>query len=102
MPTGKIAKFDPQQLAQRLQDLDGWRLAANREAIAKSFEFADFNRAWAFMQHVAALAGELDHPPEWSNIYNRVDITLTTHEAGGVSARDITMAQRIDRGAGAA
>ncbi len=97
MPSPKIEKFDPQTLAQHLQNLDGWTAANNREAIQNNFKFKNFNEAWAFMNRIALLAEKMNHHPEWFNIYNRVDITLTTHDAGGVSERDIKMAKEIDK-----
>ncbi len=73
----------------------GWALAADKKSIAQTFKFKDFVEAWAFMTHVALLAEKGDHHPEWSNVYNRVEITLTTHEAGGVTGRDIALADAI-------
>jgi 4a-hydroxytetrahydrobiopterin dehydratase len=73
-----------------------WRMVEGRDAIERSFKFKDFSAAWAFMTRVALLAEKLDHHPEWSNVYNRVVITLTTHDAGGLSARDVAMAGAID------
>lgn len=73
-----------------------WSLARGGEAIARSFVFADFSEAFAFMARVALLAEQRDHHPEWSNVYNRVDITLTTHDVGGLSQRDVEMAEKID------
>ena len=79
-----------------LAALPGWRLRADGLAIERDFKFADFNEAFGFMTRVALLADKHDHHPEWSNVYNRVAITLTTHDAGGLSARDVTMAKAID------
>ncbi|MEX2616348.1 MAG: 4a-hydroxytetrahydrobiopterin dehydratase [Alphaproteobacteria bacterium] len=84
-----------------LATLTGWTVAAGRDAIEKSFRFPDFNAAWGFMTRVALQAEKLDHHPEWSNVYGSVDITLTTHECGGLSERDIQLAAFIDRAAGA-
>jgi 4a-hydroxytetrahydrobiopterin dehydratase len=81
-------------LAERLP---GWRLVEGRDAIARRFEFADFSAAWGFMARVALLAERMGHHPEWSNVWNRVDIVLTTHDAGGLSARDVALAEAIDR-----
>lgn len=77
--------------------LPEWRMAEGRDAIHRSFRFRDFGEAWGFMSRVALLAEAQDHHPEWSNVYNRVDITLTTHDAKGLSARDVTLARAIDR-----
>jgi len=76
--------------------LPAWRLMEGRDAIARSFRFKDFSEAWGFMSRVALLAEAQDHHPEWSNVWNRVDIVLTTHDAGGLSARDIRLARAID------
>ncbi|WP_374409169.1 4a-hydroxytetrahydrobiopterin dehydratase [Pelagerythrobacter sp.] len=73
-----------------------WSLIREGEAIARTFEFADFNAAFGFMTRVALLADKADHHPEWSNVYNRVEIALTTHDAGGLSRRDAEMAKAID------
>lgn len=82
-----------------LAQLDGWSEAEGRDAIAKDFRFADFNAAFAFMTRVALKAERMDHHPEWSNVYNRVAIVLSTHDAGGVTARDVELARFIDRAA---
>ncbi len=79
--------------------LSGWREVEGRDAIAKAFRFDDFNAAWGFMNRVALRAEELDHHPEWSNIYGAVDITLTTHDCNGLSQRDIELARLIDEAA---
>jgi 4a-hydroxytetrahydrobiopterin dehydratase len=73
-----------------------WHLRADGKAIERSLRFADFNAAFGFMTRVALHADKVDHHPEWSNVYNRVDITLTTHDADGLSARDAEMAAAID------
>jgi len=79
-----------------LSELPGWHLREDKLAITREFKFRNFSEAWAFMSRVSLLAEAQDHHPEWSNVYNRVSITLTTHDAGGLSARDIRMAQAID------
>ena len=76
--------------------LPEWTLVQGRDAIRRQFRFADFSAAWAFMSRVALLAEKLDHHPEWSNVYNKVDVVLTTHDAGGLSARDVALAQAMD------
>ena len=80
-----------------LAGLPEWHLRDDKLAIVRRFKFADFSQAFAFMTRVALLAEKRDHHPEWSNVYNWVEITLTTHDAGGVSARDVDMAGAIDR-----
>lgn len=79
-----------------LEGLPEWDYQDGRDAITRSFTFDDFSQAFAFMTQVALLAEKADHHPEWSNVWNRVDILLTTHDAGGLSGRDIDMAQAID------
>ena len=76
--------------------LPEWRLLPDRDAIRREFRFRDFSEAWGFMARVALLAEAQDHHPEWSNVWNRVEITLTTHDAGGLSARDVALAKAID------
>ena len=80
-----------------LADLPEWGLRGDGLAIEREFRFKTFSEAWAFMSRVALLAEKHDHHPEWSNVYNRVAITLTTHDAGGLSERDAAMARAIDR-----
>ena len=85
--------------AERVDALDGlsdWDYDEGRDAISRSFTFENFSEAFAFMTQVALAAEKADHHPEWSNVYNRVDITLTTHDAGGLSSRDVDMAGFID------
>ena len=80
-----------------IQTLEGWAVdPGDGDAIQKTFRFADFNAAFGFMTRVALMADKRDHHPEWSNVWNRVDIRLTTHDAGGLSERDIDMAAAID------
>lgn len=85
------------ELASALDSLPGWSVVPGRSAITKSFKFADFNAAFGFMARVALSAEKLDHHPEWFNVYNRVDITLSTHDASGVTALDITLASLVDQ-----
>jgi 4a-hydroxytetrahydrobiopterin dehydratase len=79
-----------------LAGLRDWRLRDDGLAIVRDFSFADFSEAFAFMTRVALYAEKADHHPEWSNVYNRLHVTLTTHDAGGLSQRDVKMAQAID------
>ncbi|HMM15593.1 MAG TPA: 4a-hydroxytetrahydrobiopterin dehydratase [Parvibaculum sp.] len=85
-----------------LQSLKGWTKVRGRDAIAKTYLFRDFNEAFGFMSRVALAAEKSDHHPEWFNVYNKVEVTLTTHDANGVSERDIRLAQFMDRIAGRA
>jgi len=90
---------EPLSEAERADALDGlpdWDFDEGRDAIRRSFAFADFSEAFAFMTRVALLAEKADHHPEWSNVWNRVEVLLTTHDAGGLSGRDVDMAQAID------
>jgi len=80
-----------------LAEIKGWREVPGRDAIARSFTFKDFNEAFAFMTRVALRAEKMDHHPEWFNVYNRVDVTLATHECGGLSERDVKLAKYIDK-----
>ncbi len=83
-----------------LARLAGWSEAAGRDAIAKTFVFADFNAAFGFMTRAALVAEKLDHHPEWFNVYKTVEVTLSTHDAGGVTTLDVTLAEAMDRIAG--
>jgi 4a-hydroxytetrahydrobiopterin dehydratase len=83
-----------------LAKLSGWSEVSGRDAIAKTFTFKDFNQAFGFMTRVALLAEKMDHHPEWSNVYKTVAVTLATHDAGGVTDLDITLAEAMDRIAG--
>lgn len=80
-----------------LNDLPQWSLHNDRDAICKRYEFKNFNAAFGFMSRVAMKAEKMDHHPEWFNVYNKVDITLTTHSAGGVTALDIELATFMDK-----
>lgn len=87
-------------VAEALKGLPLWRShEGERPAIARSLAFADFNAAFGFMTRVALLADKVDHHPEWSNVYNRVEVLLTTHDAGGVTDKDVDMARFIDQAA---
>ena len=86
--------------SEALAGLAGWAFDADRNGIARRFTFADFGEAFAFMTRVALEAEKADHHPEWSNVWNRVDILLSTHSAGGVTAKDIALAGRIGEIAG--
>lgn len=83
-----------------LARLNGWSEASGRDAITRKFMFADFNEAFGFMTRVALVAEKLDHHPEWFNVYKTVEVTLSTHDAGGLTARDITLAAAMDKIAG--
>lgn len=79
-----------------LAALKEWNEVPGRDAIQRSLKFADFNHAWGFMSRVALAAEKADHHPEWSNVYNKVEIVLSTHDAGGLSDKDVALAKLID------
>ena len=83
-----------------LAQLPGWSAVDGRDAITRSFKFKDFNAAFGFMTRVALKADKMDHHPEWSNVYNKVDVVLTTHDANGVTAKDVDLARFMDQVAG--
>lgn len=85
-----------EEKTRALATLPNWDKVANRNAIEKTFVFADFDAAFAFMEQVAKKAGAMNHHPEWFNVYNRVEVTLSTHDAGGVSEKDIELARFMD------
>ena len=85
-----------------LTQLTGWSAKDGRDAIVKTYKFEDFNAAFGFMTRVALKADKLDHHPEWFNVYNRVEVLLSTHDADGVTALDVEMARFMDEAAGAA
>jgi 4a-hydroxytetrahydrobiopterin dehydratase len=93
-------------MAQRLDEaarkgiatrLPEWRLADGRDAIGRTFTFKDFNAAFGFMTRVALIAEAMNHHPEWCNVWNRVDVTLSTHDAGGLTENDLKLAEAMDR-----
>ena len=86
--------------AAALADLPGWSAAEGRDAIVKTFKFADFNAAFGWMTRVALAAEKLDHHPEWSNVYATVEVLLSTHDAGGVTELDVTLAKLMDAAEG--
>ncbi|MBM3648273.1 MAG: 4a-hydroxytetrahydrobiopterin dehydratase [Alphaproteobacteria bacterium] len=90
------AKLTGADRAKALAGLPNWREVPGRDAIQRSLKFADFNQAWAFMTRVALAAEKADHHPEWSNVYNRVEVVLSTHDAGGLSDKDVALAKLID------
>lgn len=90
-------RLDPDTARQRVQEaLAAWTLSEDAARLERRFTFATFSEAFGFMARVALIAEQLDHHPDWSNSYNRVTITLTTHDAGGLSEKDVTMATKID------
>lgn len=91
------AKLDSTQLPGLLSQLPGWSLDPKASSISRHLEFADFNEAFAFMARVALAAERRDHHPDWSNSYNVVDVTLTSHDAKGLTMKDIELARFIDR-----
>ena len=88
-------KLDPKEA---VKDLDGW--TGGDDFITKVFRFEDFQEAWGFMSRMALVAEKMDHHPEWFNVYNRVDVTLTTHDAGGVTQKDVKLAKAMETAAG--
>ncbi|MGE0802789.1 MAG: 4a-hydroxytetrahydrobiopterin dehydratase [Lautropia sp.] len=93
----KPTRLTPDQIDTELAALTGWRLGEDRDSIVRTFEFDGFAAAFAFMTQVALAAEKLDHHPDWRNVYATVEIALSTHDAGGVTARDIALARTIDR-----
>lgn len=91
-----VAKLSDAARAEALAALPGWADVAGRDAINKSYRFKTFVDAFGFMTKVALIAERMDHHPEWFNVYNRVDVTLTTHDANGLSERDVKLAKAMD------
>lgn len=91
-----VQKISPSDLDAALAGLGGWQFDADKDAITRDFKFKNFVEAFGFMSQVAILAEKADHHPEWFNVYNRVSILLTTHDAGGLSDKDIALAKVID------
>ena len=85
------------EITTSLAALPGWTKAGARSAITRSFKWEDFNEAWGFMTRVALIAEQMNHHPEWTNVWNKVDITLSTHDAGGLSDLDFKLAAAIDK-----
>jgi 4a-hydroxytetrahydrobiopterin dehydratase len=93
-------KLTGQARGDAIRTLKGWSEVAGRDAIAKKFVFKDFNEAFGFMTRAALIAEKMDHHPEWFNVYKTVEVTLSTHDAGGVTELDIKLATAMDRLAG--
>jgi len=91
-----MKKLAAKPRAAALKKLKGWKEVKGRDAITKKFQFADFNEAFGFMTRVALLADKMDHHPEWFNVYNKVEVTLSTHDAGGVTQNDLDMAEAMN------
>ncbi|NQU69562.1 MAG: 4a-hydroxytetrahydrobiopterin dehydratase [Rhodospirillales bacterium] len=91
-----MKKITAVERRREMAKLTGWKKVRGRDAISKSYRFRNFNEAFGFMTRVALAAERMDHHPEWFNVYNRVDVTLTTHDAGGVTERDIALAKFME------
>ena len=91
-----IEKMNPEALKSAMKNRTEWSMTAKKDAINKKFEFKNFNQAFGFMTRIAMLAEKMDHHPEWSNIYNKVNVRLSTHEAQGLTERDFRMARAMD------
>lgn len=92
--------LDTAQRAQLSQMLPQWTMVEGRDALRRSYKFADFSAAFGFMTRVALVAEKMDHHPEWFNVYNRVDVVLSTHDAGGLTDLDVKLATAMDKLAG--
>jgi 4a-hydroxytetrahydrobiopterin dehydratase len=90
------SRLDETQRTEALAGLDGWTPATDRDAIGKTFTFKDFNEAFGFMARCALVAEKMNHHPEWFNVYKTVKVTLTTHDAGGLSELDVKLAKAMD------
>lgn len=97
--TNVAAKLSKEQRASALKELKGWREEPKRDAIVKTFVFGDFVEAFGFMAQVALVAERMDHHPEWSNVYKTVNVLLTTHDAGGLTSKDVELARAMDAAA---
>lgn len=93
---GTRVLLEPSEVSRRMRIRSGWSTDESGKIMSRSLRFTNFKQAFAFMTEVALWAEQLDHHPDWSNAYNRVDITLTTHDSGGLSALDFSLAERID------
>lgn len=94
-----VEKLSPEARTKSLADLPEWSDVEGRDAIQRTFKFADFNTAFGFMTRCALKADQMDHHPEWFNVYNRVDVTLSTHDCDGLSERDLALAKFMDKAA---
>jgi len=92
-----VEKLTAAERTAGLAELKGWQTLEERDAIQKSFKFKSFNEAWGFMSRAALAAEKLNHHPEWFNVYNRVEVVLTTHDCDGLSSLDIKLAKMMDR-----
>lgn len=95
-----VGKLSAVQRREALDVLHGWIEVEGRDAITRRFAFKDFSEAWGFMSQAALVAEKMDHHPEWTNIYNKVEVTLSTHDAGGLTEKDVTLARAMDQIAG--
>jgi 4a-hydroxytetrahydrobiopterin dehydratase len=86
--------------ARAVHELEGWSEAKGRDAITRTYQFKNFNQAFGFMARVALVAEKMDHHPEWANVYGRVEVTLSTHSAGGLTEKDIMLARKMNEFAG--
>jgi 4a-hydroxytetrahydrobiopterin dehydratase len=96
MSDTKVPRLTEAEIGELLPTLPGWTLGEDKKGIHKAFKFEDFVQAFGFMTRVALLDEKADHHPEWSNVYNRVEIVLTTHDANGLSRRDVDLARKIE------
>jgi 4a-hydroxytetrahydrobiopterin dehydratase len=92
-----VQKLDDTARATIANRLPDWQGVEGRDAIRKTFKFKDFNAAFGFMTRVALVAEQMNHHPEWTNVWNRVEVTLSTHDAGGLTERDLKLAEAMDR-----
>ncbi len=97
-----VERISPETLNEALGKLDGWEQTKEREAIRKTFTFKDFREAFAWMTHIAFIAESMNHHPEWFNVHSRIEVTLATHDVGGVTELDLTLAQAMDAAHGPA
>jgi len=91
-----VEKLAGTERGEALSSLEGWSEVEGRDAISKTYTFADFNEAFGWMARVALAAEQMNHHPEWFNVWNRVEVTLSTHDAGGLTTRDVKLAKRMD------
>lgn len=91
-----MSTLSPERRKALATELPGWAMVPGRDAITRTFALADFSAAFGMMTRIALVAERMDHHPEWRNVYNRLEITLSTHDAGGLTERDVKLAQAID------